>query len=87
VWNSLPESIQKILFEVGTDVEASTNDRCAALEKKVVTETLPKLGITPIIMDEEQNKLLLKKLASVWSPVIAKLGKPAEEIAGILGIK
>ena len=87
VLNSLPADIQRIFFEVGTEVVGVTNDRCGALDKKVVTETLPKLGITPIIMGKAENELLLKKLAVVWAPVIAKLGKPAEEIAEILGVK
>ncbi|RLB04914.1 MAG: hypothetical protein DRG83_03765 [Deltaproteobacteria bacterium] len=87
VWNSLPADIQRIFLEVGTEVVGVTNDRCAALDKKVVTETLPKLGITPIIMDKAENEVLLKKLAVVWPPLVAKLGKPAEEIAEILGVK
>ena len=87
VWNSLPADIQRVFLEVGTDVVAFTNDRSAASDKKILTKTLPKLGITPIIMSEAENKILLQKLATVWNPVIAKLGKPAEKIAKIIGVR
>jgi len=87
VWNSLATDIQKVLVEVGTEVVGFTNDRSSGSDKKVISETLPKLGIKPVTMPEEENRLLLQKLATVWDPEIAKLGKPAEEIAKILGIK
>ena len=87
VWNSLSIDIQQAFLEVGTDVVAFTNDRSAASDKKIITDTLPKLGIEPIIMNKTQNELLLEKLASVWGPVIDKFGKPGEEIAKIIGVK
>jgi len=87
VLNGLPADIQRVFLEVGTEVVAFTNDRSAASDKKILAETLPKLGITPIIMSEAENKVLLQKLAGVWDPVITKLGKPAEEIAKIIGVR
>ena len=87
IWESLPADIQKILLEVGTDVVAFTNDRSAASDKKILEEILPKRGIKPIIMSEEENKRLIDRLMPVWGPVKKKLGKPGEEIAEILGVK
>jgi len=87
VWTSLTPDIQKVLLEVGTEVVGFTNDRSAASDKKILAEILPKLGIKPVIMSEEENKLLLQKLTTVWDPEISKLGKPAEEIARIIGVK
>jgi len=87
VLNSLPADIQRVFLEVGTDVVAFTNDRSAASDKKILAQTLPELGITPIVTSEADNKVLLRKLAGVWDPVITKLGKPAEEIAKIIGVR
>jgi len=42
---------------------------------------------TDYVLGAKGNELLLKKLAVVWAPVITKLGKPAAEIAEILGVK
>ena len=87
VWNSLTPNIQKVLLEVGTEVMAFTNDRSEASDKKIVAEILPKLGIKPVIMSEEENKILLQKLATVFDSEVSKLGKPGEEIAKIVGVK
>ena len=87
VWNSLPADIQKIFFEVGAEVVSFLNDRSAASDKKILAETLPKLGIKPIVMSEEENQILLQKLKPVWEQYIAKLGEPAAEIARIIGVK
>jgi len=87
IWEKLPADIQKILLQVGTDVVAFTNDRSAASDKKVLEEILPKLGIKPIIMSEEENRLVIDRLMPVWGPVEKRLGKPGEQIAEILGVK
>ena len=57
VWNSFPESVQKVFFEVGTDVVSFANDRNEALDKKIVEEIMPKLGIKIVVMSEEENKI------------------------------
>lgn len=87
VWNSLAADIKKIFLQVGTDVVAFTNDRSAASDKKIVTEDLPKLGITPIIMSESENKLFLQMLKPLWDEYIAKLGEPADRIAELIGVR
>ncbi len=87
VWNSFPADIQKIFLEVGTEVVGFQNDRAKASDKKIVAEILPKLGVKPILMSEEENRILLQKIRPVWDEYIKKLGKPAEEIAQILGVK
>jgi len=87
IWKSLPEDIQKIMLQVGTDVVAFTNDRSATSDKKILEEVLPKIGIKPIIMSKEENKRLIDRLTPVWVPVKKKLGKPGEEIAEILGVR
>jgi TRAP-type C4-dicarboxylate transport system substrate-binding protein len=87
VWDGLTPDIRKVFLKVGTDVVAFTNDRSAASDKKILSETLPKLGIKPIIMTEEENNKVLQKLAPVWGPVIDKLGEPGREIAKIIGVR
>jgi TRAP-type transport system periplasmic protein len=86
-WNSFTADIQKVLMEVGTDVVKFTNERSSASDKRILEEVLPKLSIKPIIMDEAENQLLLKKLNSVWGPVISKFGETGEEIAKIIGVR
>ncbi|HUV59878.1 MAG TPA: TRAP transporter substrate-binding protein DctP [Desulfatiglandales bacterium] len=87
VWNSFPADIQRVLLEVGRDVVAFTNDMSSASDKRILEEVLPKLNIEPIIMNETENELLIKKLESVWGPVIGKFGKTGEEIAKIIGVR
>jgi len=87
IWDSFPADIQRILLQVGTDVVVFTNDRSDASDKEVLEEVLPKMGIKPVIMSEEKNKLVINRLMPVWEPVKKKLGKPGEEIAEILGVK
>lgn len=87
VWESLGPETQKALLEVGTDVVGFTNRRSAKSDEEIVNVTLPKLNIKPVVMDGPENDLLIKKLGKVWDPLIAKLGKPAEEIAKIIGVR
>ena len=87
VWESCPPDVQKTLLQVGTEVVTFTNRRSAMSDQEIINVTLPKLKIKPVVMDEAENNLLLKRLEKVWDPVIAKLGKPAEEIAKIIGVR
>lgn len=87
VWETIQPEFQKVLLQVGTEVVTFTNQRSAKSDEQVVNVILPKLNIKPVVMDEAENKLLIKKLEKVWDPVIAKLGKPAEEIAKIIGVR
>jgi TRAP-type C4-dicarboxylate transport system substrate-binding protein len=87
LWNSLTPDIQKVLLEVGTKTVAFCNDRSEASDKKIVAEILPKLGIKIVTMSAEENKILLQKLVTVYHAEVSKLGKPAEEIAKIVGAK
>jgi TRAP-type C4-dicarboxylate transport system substrate-binding protein len=87
IWNSLPVDIQKAINEAGKDVTAFTSIRSVAMDKKIIAETLPKLGVTPTIMTEAENNRLLQKLVPVWNEYIAKLGRPAPELARLLGVK
>jgi TRAP-type C4-dicarboxylate transport system substrate-binding protein len=87
VWNSLTPEIKDVFMKVGTDVVIFTNDRSAQSDKNILDNVLPKLKITPVIMDEAENKTLIKKLDKVWDPTIGKYGKPGEEIAKLLGVR
>jgi TRAP-type C4-dicarboxylate transport system substrate-binding protein len=87
VWESLQPDVQKVLMQVGSEVVTFTNRRSAQSDEEILNETLPKLNIKPIVMGEAENGLLLKRLGKVWDPLIAKLGKPAEEIAVIIGVR
>ena len=87
VWNSLPDDIQKIFIRVGKDVVAFSNDHCAATDQRILNSEFPKHGIKPVIMSEAENRLLLEKLKPAWNEYVTKLGKPAEEIARIIGVR
>jgi len=87
VWESVGPEFQKVLFQVGTEVVAFPNRRSAESDEQIVKEILPKLNIKPAIMEEAENNLLIKRLEKVWDPVIAKLGKPAEDIAKLIGVR
>jgi len=86
VWNSLPGDIQKIFLEVAKECVAFTNEHCEATDRRIFEE-FGKLGVKYVIMSEAENEILLEKLRPVWAEYIGKLGKPAEEIAKILGVK
>ena len=87
VWESIQPEFQKAILQVGTEVVTFTNRRSAKSDQEIVNDVLPKQNIKPVVMDEAENNLLIKRLEKVWDPLIAKLGKPAEEIAKIIGVR
>jgi TRAP-type transport system periplasmic protein len=87
VWESVGPEFQKVLLQVGTEIVTFTNQRSAKSDQQVINDALPKLNIKPVVMDDAENNLLIKRLQKVWDPLIAKLGKPAEEIAKIIGVR
>jgi IS5 family transposase len=68
----------KKFLGISIDKPSPDHSTFSRFRGRLSKETMPKLGIKIVVMSEEENKVLMQKLESVWDKYIAKLGEPAE---------